>query len=248
MLFIGIPVLGSIDTDLAAFLLEAQGRGCKVQFFKNYKPVPLAQNAVVDGFLAHDHDRLLMIDSDMIPPANIWNLMKVDGDIVGGLYPRGRIVVVDGRPRIRFCAFKYDNELDVDSFDESFFPEIDSGVLEVSAVGTGCMLIKREVLEDELMQLGRRWVHMDGSEREDVGDFKPFFRNTYSSCSRYKGGNDVDFCLRAKRLGYSVMLDTGVVLGHRKASDLMWQVKFSEFSRGRLPAEAFGNGDDVRIL
>ena len=230
-----VPTIGDLDADLAAFLLEAQRKGCMVRIFNGYKPIPYARNVITTAFLASESSRLWMIDSDMVPRANTWGVLDVDADIASALYPEGRFAVRDGGPRVRMSAQRYDDIEDVETFDEEFHPIPGDGVIDVSATGTGCMVIQRRVLEDRKLVLG-----------EENGT-AIFFRNEFSPSGRYIRGSDIDFCLRAKALGYEVKVDTDAFCGHKKVVDLSRLALISEFASGRLPAEAMGGPNYVRI-
>ena len=236
---IAVPVIGDIDPELTAFMMKAVKYGFETRIFKNYTPMPHVQNVMATSFMKSEYKKLWMIDSDMVPRENIFSLLDMDADIVGPLYPRSHMGFIEEQPRVSFCAYRYKDVFDVDTF-EDYWPEVGTGVQDVSVVGTGCMIVKRRVFEDADMVLGREWTHMDGSLRDDTDEeLIPYFRNTYSAVGKYKGGNDVDFCLRARRLGYDVQVNTNVLCGHRKSIDLSILVKLTEYFRGRIPAEMF---------
>lgn len=65
-------------------------------------------------------------------------------------------------------------------------------VIEVDATGCGFLRIKRPVLE----RMGESWFR-----QQDTGE-------------------DVYFCQQARRMGYRVMVDTGITLGHVKPKPL----------------------------
>ena len=61
-------------------------------------------------------------------------------------------------------------------------------LIDVDGAGCGFLLIKRHVLE----KMGEKWFRQD------------------------EQGEDIYFCRMAKRMGYSIELDTGITLGHMK--------------------------------
>ena len=73
-----------------------------------------------------------------------------------------------------------------------------SGVVECDAVGTGVMMIARRVLED-----------------------MPFpFKNEYDPEGIKTKGLDFNFCRRAKKMGYTVWVDTVMLVSHWSVMDL----------------------------
>lgn len=91
----------------------------------------------------------------------------------------------------------------------------DSGVVDVDWVGSGGLLIHRDVLEK--MRPG--WadedpVVVDGKESEPETDW---FRDTWVTGHHIRTlGHDVNFCTEAKELGYKVLVDTAVQSAHGK--------------------------------
>ena len=78
---------------------------------------------------------------------------------------------------------------------EKFYDPIkdwpDDTLIEVDAVGGACMLIKAEVFNN----IKRPWFHFYSDRDMDMGE-------------------DIFFCRKAKRKGYKIWLDTGLIIGH----------------------------------
>jgi GT2 family glycosyltransferase len=83
------------------------------------------------------------------------------------------------------------------------------GLREVDALGTGCMLIKRKVLETVSMPFIDK-------VREGVGDREL--------------GHDLYFCRRAKELGFEVWADWDVKCEHYKNVNLLPLIRMFEGS------------------
>jgi len=78
----------------------------------------------------------------------------------------------------------------------------DGGMVECDAIGTGCIMIARKVLED-----------------------MPFpFRNEYDPEGIKIQGLDFNFCRRAKKKGHNVFCNTSMPVSHWTIIDLktMW--------------------------
>lgn len=98
------------------------------------------RNWVVKEFLKTDCDYLIMIDDDNTPPDNMLDLIELDKDIISLPTPvnLGKI----GQPNLAWNIF-YRQE-------NRWLPEPNKGIglEEVEAVGSGCIIIARRVLEE----------------------------------------------------------------------------------------------------
>lgn len=141
-----------------------------------YSSSPAAnRNALIESFLAvPSQEWICLIDSDMTPePATVVRLLAHNVDVVGAL-----------------CFGR------AEPFHACFHPLPDSdaiyndatGLHEVDSVGTGCMLVRRKVIE--AMQY-------------------PHFEHTVPGT-----GEDVLFCRKARQLGFKVYLDFDLCVGH----------------------------------
>lgn len=161
--------------------------------------VDRARNEIADMFLHPEKPRpphhpeglpalyrqcshLLFLDDDMLfPPNVIEKLLSDDVPLVGGLYfgrntPHLPIAYhhVEGNQWVAITKWK-------------------AGLQHVDAIGTGCMLIRRDLLE----KMERPYFKFD-----DVM------------------GEDMYFCERAKQLGVPVLLDGDVVCKHLRVSEV----------------------------
>lgn len=188
------------------------------------RPQEYARNRIIERFLKTDGETLLMIDNDMVQLG--WKTMAIldtpDYDIAGPLqlmwhpinYHQGRDV-----PELYPCVMNW-----VDEPNHKMTPiypqKVDETIIEVDAVGSGCIAIKRRVLEDPRMEI-------------EVGMSPPaFFRNEYEANGNRTRGLDVAFCKRAKDLGYTVKANYNAEIGHLKTVDLnqvniygMWSLR-----------------------
>lgn len=199
-IFIVIPTLtGNIRIELATLLMKLLFN--KKYFIKIYleqgKPIDFLRNKIVKKFLLENmisknkYDYLLFIDDDIIPVDDILDMVELNKDIVSAV-----------------CfSFQYDEPfaLILDKTNNPFISEgyvqsnkINKGkIIECDAVGCGCLLIKREVLE----------------KIEKPFEFK------FNEDGTTKG-EDFNFCEKAKKLGYKIFVDTTKICSHYTNIDL----------------------------
>jgi len=94
------------------------------------------RNVIVKEFLKGDYDFLLMIDNDNPPPANVLDLVALDKEVIGLPTPIN-MNYIKGLNDIYWNVFKNDYPI----------KEAGQGLQEVEMVGSGVMLIRRDVLE-----------------------------------------------------------------------------------------------------
>jgi len=93
-------------------------------------------------------------------------------------------------------------------------------VIEVDAVGSGFMLIKRKALEAVDDYIRNRVYPAIPDEFKWMAPV-PYFPVTYDAQHNITVGSDFSFCKMARRAGQKVFLDCGVVCGHQ------WEHEYS---------------------
>jgi len=172
----------------------------------------LVRNDICKFFLEGPFDRLWMIDNDILPYKDVFGILDVDADIVAPLMPTMKFDFVGDNFKFTAAYAAGDYE-DIDDLTTGKCPDVqDGGEVEVSMVGTGCIAIRRKVIEDKKM-------HYPSDDLED-GDSPPIFKFHKKSNGSYLSGEDEDFCVRAKRLGYKIVLHTGIEVGHVRFFDI----------------------------
>ena len=191
---------------------------------QNKRPVYYARNCIVGRFLESDCERLWFIDADMLPPPTAFQVLHAEGDIVAArMYAIKRNA--DQSPRLELCAFKYVED------DKKFhsiapIPGVTPVICDVDAVGTGCTVVRRKVLEDKRLwgESTYDWNGKQGDvlqEKDDEGtSAPPIFRWHEKPNGKPLRGEDLDFTWRAKQLGYSVRVNPGADCGHIKSMNL----------------------------
>jgi hypothetical protein len=157
-----------------------------------------------------DVEWLWFVDSDQVFEPDTLHRMVVtasanDVKILGALIPivgpTGLIsnLYVDHEEAITHVV--------LNPFMEHFGPP---GPKEFAATGAGCLLIHRDVLEA---------IH------KDQGDHISYFyedRRYSPSGERRWMGEDITFCLQARELGFPVIVDTSIHVGHHKDVRTWW--------------------------
>ncbi len=180
---------GEISTDLTQCLLHMQNTpdyDVEIEF-PDDAPISNNRNKIVQRFLAKDYDYLLMIDSDIVPPPSVVNMADFQKDVMAAtcfIYQRAVMPVAwDRVPDGTYTP------IDISKKD---------GVLEVDAVGSGCILLSRKVCEE----------------------VKAPFLNEYDPDGIKLFGLDIAFCQRAKEKGFKIYTNLDYVCSHYKTIDL----------------------------
>ena len=144
-------LLSSID------LLRQNKHQVKVYTLGNESLITRARNNIVAHFLASTHDRLVFIDADITWPAKaLLELIDSDFDVCGIPYPT-KLRDWDHMVAYATNLFNKNQELDRNKVIESTLrytinrinteDSRKDGWLEVSALGTGFLMMKRTALE-----------------------------------------------------------------------------------------------------
>ena len=180
--FVGIPCVDWMWTKAALaqrhLLLPP---GSRVEFPEGATTLVHKRNFLAESFLEDERlSHILMLDSDMIPPRNtVRRLLAHNLPIVGALYfqrispfcPCAGWFPVPGQPR-RFLTETGGRE----------------PLQQVDWIGTGCLLISRDVL----LKVPKPWFEW----------IEPGV------------GEDTWFCKQATKAGIPIHVDTGLCVGH----------------------------------
>lgn len=174
---------GDLRREMTAIVIPAMQKTKNVEvLFENpnktwANPISSNRNMIVKRFLKTDCNWLLMIDDDVVPFHNPLELVALNMDVVG----MPALVRASGQTMVWTAYVPHSDgvgysALDLDSFDDMF------DLLEVAIVGTGCILIKREVLEA----------------------IKAPFHSEFDEDGIQTYGTDFAFCRRATKAGFKV--------------------------------------------
>lgn len=151
--------------------------------------VPYARELMAKQTLAMNADYLFMIDDDQLAsPDLFFSLAENDKDICAALaFTRNP----DHKPVIYDAIDGHDKVTGKSYYRTKFAMNYPRNTLvECDAVGFGAVLIKRKVIE----------------ALEATGE--PMFMGLMGA------GEDITFCLKARKLGFSVWMDTRLKIGH----------------------------------
>lgn len=211
-----------VHVPVASFAVEAMRQNgikdCPYEFSIAFqvgrKPTEFARNCLItQAYNRKDCDAIWFVDSDMVPSKNSFELLNCKDDIVAGIAP---ILSnpLSTEPSFTFNLYKRvqsNNNLD-------FIPiGLNGGVpFKVDGAGTACMVIDRKVFSDKRLWLGKP----SGKEK-----IIPLFRWPRSITGETLGTDDLDFCRRARDLGYTITVNPNIIWGHLKEMDLMWPME-----------------------
>jgi hypothetical protein len=233
-ILLAIPTETSqLHVPVAAFAVEAtkynQKRGCPFQFSTAFlvgkSPTEYARNCLITQAVKQkDVDAIWFVDSDMVPSPNSFQLLNIKADIVAGIAPILTNTESD-RPSFTWNLYKRV----VGTSERDFIPiGLNGGKpMQVDGVGTACMIISRKVFTDKRLWLGK-----------PVGDDKiiPLFQWPRNIAGETLGTDDLDFCRRARDLGYTITVDPSVKWGHLKELDLKWPIEKLNLQWQRPPS------------
>jgi hypothetical protein len=231
-IFIATPMYGGNCTgpfvksclDLQA-TCNKYGVGIVFYFLFNESLITRARNYLVDEFLRSTCTHLMFIDSDIdFQPMDVLALLAFDKPVNGGPYPKKTIAwekifdavklgMVDDNPN-KLEAFVGDYVFNVAPGTKEI--PLDKPV-EVLEIGTGFMMIKREVFEPfqkaypELMFKPdhNRTAHFDGSR-----EICAFFDTVIDPKTGRYLSEDYMFCQWARNIGITVWICPWMKLKH----------------------------------
>jgi GT2 family glycosyltransferase len=146
------------------------------------------RNVMAKHFLSGDWDYLLMIDADNPVPKNVLDLVELDKEVIGLPTP------------IQMSPIRGLTELFWNVFDENGYPtkETGEGLQEAHKVGTGAILIRRDVLEK---------IEHPFTTVRDADDLRIV-------------STDLAFCDKCRKKGIKIWTHWDYKCGHYKTIDL----------------------------
>lgn len=205
-LHFGMPCYGGMITEstfisILKFMATANqlGMNFTVDTMVNESLIPRGRNSLVAKFLTFEpkSTHLMFVDSDIgFDPEEILKLLLSDKDVVGGLYPKKALP-------IQYVVNKIPNSAK------------EGTLVEVSNLGTGFMLIKREVIEKLI--IARPDLHYRDSigldSKFDPAKYALFDTEIDPNTKEYLS-EDYYFCKLWRQQGGQIWADLSIKLSH----------------------------------
>jgi len=192
-----IPNTGLMRVELANILIKMSHdkRYSFTVYYPNQQPIDNNRGCIVKHFLESKHDYLLMIDNDNPPIKNPLDLVELDKDVIACPTPQWNST--DPKFPIYWVA--------MDKVEDGYKEHKEKKDLqEVDAVGTGCILIARRVLEELEAPFMRKW------SEDGVAEV----------------GLDFRFCEKAKEKGFKIYTHYDYPCSHYKELNLLDILEF----------------------
>ena len=174
--------------------MKEKGDKYSFNFFEpTERPISNNRNTIAKKFLDSDYDILGMLDADMCPLKNPFDLLDFDKDVIGLVYPGW------GDNGIRFHVYKFSKNYPKKIEFKQYDPVEREGLKKVDAIGTGGIFIKRRVLE--------------GIERP--------FEDLFDKYGRLVTNDDLAFSHKCHQEGFEIWTHWEYVASHFKTVDLL---------------------------
>ena len=238
-IFVATPMYGGMNHGLyMKACLDLQGLcvqygiQIKFSFLFNESLITRARNYLVDEFLHRSEcTHLLFIDSDInFNPKDIIAMLALDKDVIGGPYPKKAI-----KWRAVKKAIEKNPDIDPGTLEKVAGDFVFNPVkgtaqfnvtdpLEVMEIGTGFMLVKREVfavMEEKYPQLRYRPDHVGQAHFDGSRYIHAFFDTMIDTAESATGGGsdrylseDYMFCQLFRKAGGQIWLCPWVRTAH----------------------------------
>jgi hypothetical protein len=229
-LFIATPMYGGMNhglymkscLDLQTVMMKYNIE-VKFSFLFNESLITRARNYLVDEFLRSDHTHMMFIDSDIhFDPNDVIALMALDKDVIGGPYPKKSINWSNVADTARRHPDLNPRELE-NLVGEYVFNVVKgtqqfqvSEPLEVMEIGTGHMMIKRQVFEklaEAFPNIKYKPDHVGQAHFDGSRYIHAYFDTVIDTADSYIGGGsdrylseDYMFCQMWRKIGGQVHL------------------------------------------
>jgi len=229
-LFVATPMYGGMahgmyvkaSLDLQA-IMSKYGVETRFSFLFNESLITRARNYLVDEFLRSECTHLLFIDSDVhYNPQDVVALLALDKDVIGGPYPKKAI----NWNNIALAARKHPDlaPQELENLVGDYVFNVVKGTqqfsvtepLEVLEIGTGYMMVKREVfpiLEEKYPQLRYKPDHVGQAHFDGSRYIHAYFDTVIDTLDSATGGGserylseDYMFCQLWRKAGGSIFL------------------------------------------
>ena len=230
-LFVATPMYGGMNhglyakacLDLQAICMQ-YGVTVKFSFLFNESLITRARNYLVDEFLNRsDCTHLLFLDADIhFNPQDVIALLALDKDVIGGPYPKKAIKWASVKKAMEKNPAITPQDLEKVTGDYVFNPVRGTDKfsvadpLEVLEIGTGFMMVKREVfpiMEQKYPELRYKPDHVGQAHFDGSRYIHAFFDTIIDTADSATGGGtdrylseDYMFCQLWRKAGGSIWL------------------------------------------
>jgi hypothetical protein len=216
----GLYIKSSLDLQTT---MNKYGIETKFSFLFNESLITRARNYLVDEFLRSDHTHLLFIDSDIhYNPQDVLACMALDKDVIGGPYPKKSINWGNVAQAARSHPNMEPRELE-QLVGEYVFNVVKgtkqfsvTEPLEVMEIGTGFMMVKREVfekMEKEYPMIRYKPDHVGQANFDGTRYIHAYFDTVIDTKESIVGGGsdrylseDYMFCQMWRKMGGKIFL------------------------------------------
>ncbi len=199
-------------------LLNFHGIENRFSFLFNESLITRARNYLVDEFLRSGYTHLLFIDSDIeFNPMDVLAMMHFDKDIIGGPYPKKTIKWgnIDKAYKKAQAEGQTVNPAALEHLVGDFVFNAVPGtkefratdLVEVMEIGTGFMMVKREVFEDfknEYPHLCYKPDHAGQANFDGSRYIHAFFDTVIDPVSHRYLSEDYMFCQYSREIGKKI--------------------------------------------
>ena len=184
---IAVPCMDQVPAPFCQSLAMLQNVGDCVLAMKSGSLIYTARNDLATQAIQMDADYVFWLDSDMVfKPDTLVRMMET--------LKSKDLDILTGlyfRRVPPYTPVLFDQlDLDGEICNWSEFKTIPEGLFEVGGCGFGCVLMKSDVFFDVQSKFGNM--------------FAPVANN----------GEDIAFCIRARKCGYKIICDPSVICGH----------------------------------
>jgi len=222
-LFVATPMYGGMNCGLyMKACLDLQGMcmqygiQVKFSFLFNESLITRARNYLVDEFLRSDSTHLLFIDSDIhFSPQDVVALLALDKDVIGAPYPKKAIKWSSVKKAVVKNPDIESQMLEKVTGDYVFNPVKGTAQftvtepLEVLEIGTGFMMIKREVFpkfEEAYPELKYKPDHVGQANFDGSRYIHAYFDTVIDKQSERYLSEDYMFCQWWRNIGGQIWL------------------------------------------
>jgi len=183
-------------------------------FMYNNSLITKGRNDCVSQFLNEvDVEYFMFIDSDMSwNPNDIVKLMNYDKGVIGGTYPKKAIAWDKVQNAILKGSAETPKELLQKTSEYTIYDKSKSvnkdGLIKVNRLGTGFMMIKRDLLIKLIDFLDEEELVYKMGNKKGYALFESGVKNGEHI------GEDYSFCERVRLMGEKIFIDPKIELGH----------------------------------